>query len=205
MRDDVLAIVTHDLRNPLSSIVVNADQLLRVPEKITPERVQKNARTIRAAGERMSGLIDDLLEVARIDSGSLSLDLSRTRVDALVSDALALFEAPASERSISLTTTPLPDVALLCDRERLLQVLSNLIGNALKFSSDGSSIIVRAEVRSGALVFSVSDQAGGIEPDHVDYVFERHWQAPEAHRKGSGLGLYIAKGLVEAHGGAPSP
>jgi PAS domain S-box-containing protein len=201
MREDVLAIVSHDLRNPLSSISMNADQLLHSPEKITPQRVTKNAQTIQRNAERMNRLIGDLLDVASIDGGRLSLELKPNSVRLLVAEALSMLEAQASERSIRLLSTSLPDVDLLCDRERVLQVLSNLIGNALKFSSEGRSIALQGEVRGRVVQFSVSDEAAGITPDQVERIFERYWQAPEALRKGSGLGLYIAKGIVEAHGG----
>lgn len=201
MREDVLAIVSHDLKNPLSSISMNADQLLHSPEKNSPQRVMKNAQAIRRNAQRMNCLIGDLLDVASIDGGRLSLELKPNRVRGLVAETLSMFEAQASARSIRLLSTSLPDVDLLCDRERVLQVLSNLIGNALKFSSEGRSIALQGEVRGRVVQFSVSDEAAGITPDQVEHIFERYWQAPEALRKGSGLGLYIAKGIVEAHGG----
>ena len=201
MREDVLAIVSHDLRNPLSSISLNADQLLHGPEKIAPQRVTKHAQAIRRNVERMDRLIGDLLDVASIDGGRLSLELKPNRVRGLVAEALSMFEVQASGRSIRLLSSSLPDVDLLCDRERVLQVLSNLIGNALKFSAEGRSIALQGELRGRVVKFSVSDEAVGITPDQIEHIFERYWQAPEALRKGSGLGLYIAKGIVEAHGG----
>lgn len=201
MRDDVLAIVSHELRNPLSTISLNAEQLLRVPEKLSPQRLMKNAQVIQRSAEAMSRLISDLLDAASIDGRRLSLDLRRHKAADLLANVLSMFEAPALERSINLVTTALPDAEVLCDRDRVLQVLSNLIGNALKFSPQGQSIVVQAEVRGRAVQFSVSDKAGGIQPDQIERIFERYWQAPEALRKGSGLGLYIAKGIVDAHGG----
>ena len=201
MREDILAIVSHDLRSPLSSISLNADQLLRKPEKLSAERVMKNAHATRRATQTMSRMIGDLLDMASIDGGRLSLDLRHHKAADLLTEARSMFEAPALERSISLVITALPDAEVLCDRDRVLQVLFNLIGNALKFSLGGQSIAIQAEVRGRTVQFSVSDQAGGIKPDQVEHIFERHWQAPEALRKGSGLGLYIAKGIVEAHAG----
>jgi signal transduction histidine kinase/AmiR/NasT family two-component response regulator len=201
MRDDVLAIVSHDLKNPLTSVMANADQLLWAPDTITLEHALKNARTIRAAADRMNRLIDDLLDVAQIDGGRLSLELKSTAVAGLVAEAVAMFEVPAARRGVHVESTPVPEREVACDRDRVLQVLSNLIGNAVKFSPDGRSVLVGAEVRDRWLVLSVSDQAGGMTPAQQSHVFERYWQAPEALRKGSGLGLYIARGLIEAHGG----
>jgi PAS domain S-box-containing protein len=200
-REDVLAIVSHDLRNPLASITMNADQLFHSPERITPQWVTKNAQIIRRNARQMNRLIGDLLDVASLDGGRLSLELKPNRTRGLVAETLSMFEAQASERSIRLLSTPLPDVDILCDRERVLQVLSNLIGNALKFSPQGRSIALQGEVHGRVVQFSVSDEAAGITPDQIEHIFERYWQAPEALRKGSGLGLYITKGIVEAHGG----
>jgi PAS domain S-box-containing protein len=201
MREDVLAIVSHDLRNPLASILMTTQVLLQARGRLSEPLVIRNARIVQRNAESMSRLIDDLVDVASIDAGHLSLKLKRNKAPCLAADALSMFEGLASQHSIGLVSTPLPDVDLLCDRERVLQVFSNLIGNALKFSPGGRSIVVRGEARGAVAHFSVSDRAGGIVPDQVEHVFERYWQAPEARRKGSGLGLYIAKGIVEAHGG----
>jgi PAS domain S-box-containing protein len=203
MRDDVLSVVSHDLRNPLSSIRMSADLLLRAPARIDEQHVLRSAEIIKRSAERMNRLIDDLLDVGRIDGGRLSVELRRTSTTSLVAEALSTFEPLASERSICLVGAPLPapDVDLLCDRGRVLQVLSNLIGNALKFSPRGGAIVVRGEVRGDLVELSVADEGCGIAPDQIDHVFERHWQAPGARHRGSGLGLYIAKGIVEAHGG----
>lgn len=201
MREEILAVVSHDLKNPLMSIIMSADQLLRSPDQNTPERVARNALKIRSSAERMARLANDLLDVARIDSGRLSLEIQRVSARELVGEALAMFDAAASDHSICLSSAALPDVDLFCDRERLLQVFSNLIGNALKFSRDGRSITVEGRPSGPSLIFSVSDEAGGIPDEERGHVFERFWQGPEALRKGTGLGLYIAKGLVEAQGG----
>lgn len=201
MRDDVLAVVSHDLRNPLASISMNADQLLRTLAKVNQERVLQNASAIRRNTERMGRLIDDLLDAGRIDGGRLSIELRRDRTTALVSEAFSMFEALASARSIRLMIATIPDLDLLCDHGRILQVLSNLIGNALGFSPENRDVVIKGEVHGTMFRFSVSDQAGGIAADQVGHVFERYWQAPGSLHRGVGLGLYIARGIVEAHGG----
>jgi PAS domain S-box-containing protein len=201
MRGDALAVVSHDLRNPLASISLHADQLLRTPVAPNQERILKNANAIQENAQRMIRLIDDLLDVGRIDSGRLSIELQRHRTTALVSEVFLTFETLASQRSINLVIATLPDLELLCDRERILQVLSNLIGNALEFSPANYDVVISGEVRGAMFQFSVSDRAGGIAADQVAHVFERYWQAPKAVRRGSGLGLYISREIVEAHGG----
>ncbi len=200
MRDDVLAIVSHDLRNPLSTISIAAEQLLFTPGP-SPQRVEANATSIRRNSVRMARLIDDLLDVGRVDTGRLSIERQPVSARTLVDEALVTFEALAADRSIRFESASLTAADCLCDHDRVLQVLSNLISNALKFSPDGGAIRVDGDVRAGWFEFSVADQGTGISPDQLERVFERYWQAPEARHRGSGLGLYIARGIVEAHGG----
>lgn len=201
MREDVLAVVSHDLKNPLSNIGMIAQRQLLRPATIGPIQVMKNAQEIWKTANRMNRLIDDLRDTASIDAGRLSLDLKRHKARALIADCLLMFEGPASERSIRLIATPAPDVDLVCDSERILQVLSNLVGNALKFSAPRQAITIRVEAHGRMAQFSVSDEAGGIAPDQVEHIFRQYWQAPNACRRGSGLGLFIARGIVEAGGG----
>jgi len=201
MRDDVLAVVSHDLRNPLATISMAAEQLIRLPEKLEPHRVAKHAGAIKQNAGRMERLIDDLLHVGRVDTGRLSIELQRVSASSLVADAVSTFEAIAAERSIRLVSPPLPDTDVQCDRGRILQVLSNLIGNAVKFSPRGGVIRIGGELGRGVYRFSISDQGKGLAPDQLEHVFERYWQATETKHRGSGLGLYIAKGIVDAHGG----
>jgi signal transduction histidine kinase len=204
MRDDVLAVVSHDLRSPLTMIGMAAEQLEQLteqPEKLEPHRVMKNAGAIKRNAQRMERLIDDLLDVGRVDTGQLSIELQRVSASSLVADALSIFEVIAAERSIGLVSPPFPDADVRCDRGRVLQILSNLIGNAVKFSPGGGVIRIGGAPGRGVFQFSVSDQGQGLASDQLAHVFERYWQAPETKHRGSGLGLYIAKGIVDAHGG----
>jgi PAS domain S-box-containing protein len=201
MRDDVLAIVSHDLRNPLTAITMGAEQLLLAPDTSGPGRVVKNATVIKRNAEQAAHLIDDLIDVGRVDTGRLKIDRRRTSATSLVGDALSAFEATAAERSIRIVCPALRDAELLCDANRIHQVFSNLIGNAIKFSPEGGVIRVEGAPGGDTFTFSVSDQGKGMPPDQVDRVFDRYWQAPDASHRGSGLGLYIAKGIVDAHGG----
>ena len=201
LRDEVLAIVSHDLRNPIAVIGISAEQLLGAPEKVDLHRVTKNAAAIKRSAERMSRLVDDLLVVGRIDTGRLAIKVQRTPTSALVADALSSCEETAATRAIRLVSSSFPDVEVLCDRGRIGQVLVNLIENAVKFSANGSVVRIDAVRGRDFIEMSISDQGTGIAPAYLEHVFERQWQAPEARHQGVGLGLYISKGIVEAHGG----
>jgi PAS domain S-box-containing protein len=201
MRDDVLAIVSHDLRNPLSTIAMTAEQLVRSPEKCEAERVARNAARIRRNVERMERLIADLVDVARVDAGRLPIEIERVQATALVSEIVASFETIAAERSVRVEMRDLAPAEVRCDRRRILQVLANLIGNAVKFSPERGAVAITGGPDRGFYEVAVADQGPGLMPDHVAHVFERYWQAPETKQQGSGLGLYIARAIVEAHGG----
>lgn len=202
-RDDVLAVVSHDLGNPLSAIRIGTTLLLRsVPEEEKGKGGWAHLEGIRHSAEQMERLVNDLLEVKRIEAGHLALQRERHAAQALIAETIELFEPIAVDRRISLQTNVQPgDTAVRCDRERLLQVFSNLVGNALKFTAPGGRVRVSATEHRGEIVFSVEDTGKGIEAEHLPHVFDRFWQAHRAHREGIGLGLAIVKGIVQAHGG----
>ena len=150
--------------------------------------------------EQARRLITDLLEAAKIESGTFTVDRAPTTLDALVEDALGTFRPIAAEKGIAIDTE-LSDIGLECDRERVVEALSNLLGNAIKFTAPGGRISVRAEHDEREVRLCVADTGQGISPDALGHVFDRFWQAQEARRAGAGLGLSIAKGIVEAHGG----
>src|SRR5262249_25141544 len=145
MRDNVLAVVSHDLRNLLSSVSLRTEQLADYPDELSQDRMLKHAGGIRRNVEQMKRLIDDLLDVARIDSGYFSIVRKSYPVNDMIAEIASSFEIAASQRSITLNIEYLrTPVAVLCDRDRILQVLSNLVGNALKFSIDGMRIHLMA-------------------------------------------------------------
>lgn len=199
LRDEVLAIVAHDLRNPLHTIAIASAML----ESSQPEEARlRQLETIRRATERMNVLISDLLDASSIEVGSLSIQRGRIDVAALLAEARDLFERQAQPRGLSFeceVATDLPPVA--GDRGRLMQVIANLIGNALKFTDTGGAIRLRAHAEHGMVEISVEDSGRGIAPEHLPHVFDRFWRADREARTGAGLGLAIAKGIVEAHGG----
>jgi PAS domain S-box-containing protein len=201
VRDDVLGIVAHDLRNPLGAILMQAGLLQRqASEPGHPAR--KPGEVIERAARRMNDLIQDLLDVTSIDAGRLSIEPSGMSARQLVSDALESQKPLASSSSIELRLALEQGVPQVwADGHRLLQVLENLIGNALKFTAHGGQVTVGASPRDGQVLFWVSDTGVGIEPEDLPHLFDRFWQGRKARRQGAGLGLPIVKGIVEAHGG----
>lgn len=201
-RDDVLAIVSHDLRNPLTSIALGVAQLRRHADD--PLRRERVLDSIDRSAQRMTTLIEDLLAIAKIDSGLLSLQLAPVPAGLLVEDALAIVAPLADAKSITLHSSIKGisgDVTLLCDRDRMLQVLGNLLGNALKFTPDHGSVNIAVTSDQGFAHVVVRDTGPGIPEESLPYIFDRFYQGPGRRRGGAGLGLAIARAIVEATGG----
>jgi len=200
-RDEVLAIVSHDLRNPLNVISLAAGRLQRTPSQ-EGEVWRKQLGVIQRSADQAVHLIQDLLDATKMEAGRFTVEQRPEDVARLVDEAVELHRPLAEARSLRLelqVEDALPPV--LADRGRVLQVFSNLIGNALRFTPAGGSITLWAQREPGAVRFSVVDTGPGIPPEHLPHLFERFWQAKEGSREGAGLGLPIARGLVEAHGG----
>jgi signal transduction histidine kinase len=201
LRDQVMGVVAHDLRNPLSTILTQVWAMERhgpEPERRSPKPLE----VIQRAAKRMNRLIQDLLDVARMEAGQLTIERARLSAVELITEAVDMQKPLASSSSIELRVevdADVPDV--LGDRDRLLQVFENLIGNAIKFTEAGGSITAGAASRDHEVVFWVTDTGGGIAGEHLPLVFDRFWQATRVGHQGAGLGLPIAKGIVEAHGG----
>jgi signal transduction histidine kinase len=202
-RDDFLGMVSHDLRSLLSAIVVSAELLPgQTPGGEDGARTRAGAARILRYAARMNRLIGDLVDVASIDAGKLVVTPAGRDANALIVEAVDTFQAAASAGGIALEAEgvgrPLPATF---DHDRLLQVLGNLLSNAIKFTSEGGRIRVRGERAGDEVHVSVSDTGVGI-PDHLrEAVFERFWQVGKNDPRGLGLGLYISKRIVEAHGG----
>ncbi len=199
-REQVLKIVSHDLRNPLHTISMSTSLMLEVPMDDV-QRV-KRLQMIKRAGERMTRMVQDLLDVAKFESGRLGIDKRMVEIAPLVGEAIDMLRPLAVERALKLDASMVEDLApIAADAGRVLQVFSNLIGNAIKFTPPGGRIAIRAETAGGQTRFSVSDTGPGIPPAQLPHIFGRFWQADATDRRGIGLGLAIAKGIVEAHGG----
>lgn len=198
-RENLLAIVSHDLKNPLSAILLNAALFLKTTGADGSPRARAQALNIKHAAERMNRLIHDLLDLSSIEAGRLSLQPDKCDVQPLVGEVVELLEPLASEKGISLVAEVPQSCCVICDRERIAQVLSNLIGNAIKFSPNQSRVEISAEELGEAVRLSVKDQGPGIPADHMPQIFDRYWRPNNSGSPGSGLGLHIAKAIVEAH------
>jgi PAS domain S-box-containing protein len=202
MREDLVAIVSHDLRNPLSSIAMSVSLLRSTLPAESLGRAGKQLEIIARSAERMKRLISDLLDVASIDAGHLSVSTEPQPIDALLRDAVEMLQPLAADKSIHISLGETPEwLVAVADKERIIQVLSNLIGNAIKFTREGGSIVVAAQSHEGMVRVTVSDTGQGLSEEQMPHLFDRYWQARKDGRLGIGLGLTIAKGIVEAHGG----
>jgi signal transduction histidine kinase/DNA-binding response OmpR family regulator len=198
-RDRILAVVAHDLRNPLSTIRMVADLLLEDAQE-SPQR--KHMEMVQRATVRMDELIQNLMEVSRIEGGKMTLSTHPEPVPLLVAEAASMLRPLAAARGLSLDTELEDGLPLVqADSTRLLQVISNLVGNAIKFTDRGGRICIRCVASPGEVRFAIADTGCGIPRDQLSHVFGTFWQAAPDDRRGIGLGLSIARGIVEAHGG----
>lgn len=202
-RDDFLGIVSHDLRSLLGGVVLSATQILKsAPAEVETEELRVRAGRIQRYAARMNRLIGDLVDVASIDAGKLAISPVHGDVTTLISEAVDLFQGAAAAKNISLRMDPLAGSgAADFDYDRLLQVFANLLTNAIKFTPEGGAIHIGCERTDDELVFSVSDTGSGIPAEMRDAIFDRFWQVGKNDRRGLGLGLYISRCIVEAHGG----
>jgi signal transduction histidine kinase len=202
-REEFLAIVSHDLRNPLNHISMAAQNLFEEPGE--PKDVKETAASINRSAGEMLRLIQDLLDIERIAIGKLILHYEKHDISEIINEVVGDFQRDAAASEITLTAKPEAGCDdALCDRSRVVQVLSNLIGNAIKFTPAKGQICVSC-ARTGPerkeLQVSVSDTGAGIAPEKIESIFQRFSQINSRDRRGIGLGLYIAKMMVEEHPG----
>jgi signal transduction histidine kinase/CheY-like chemotaxis protein len=201
-RDHVLGIVSHDLRNPLSAIGMCANALKK-SEHLTAAERRRLVSTIDEAVDWTQRLLGDLVDVASIEAGRLSMDPARIDPIVLLGQALDLFEFGANDVVVDLAAdVPESLPAIVGDEQRILQVIGNLVSNARRVTPAGGAIALGAHLAGGSVRFSVADTGPGIAPEDQAHIFDWFWRAShERAERGTGLGLAIAKGIVEAHGG----
>ncbi len=201
-RDDFLATVSHDLRSLLGGLSISAQLLLdNAPTGTAGDLTRKCASTSQRLVARMSRLVNDLLDVASIEAGKVALLIEESEVADILRDTLDAFEPLAAAKGISLSVeAELPSCVGRFDSGRILEVLANLVSNALKFTTSGGRVSIRVVREGNDLHFAVNDTGIGIPEDALQGVFEKFKQVAK-DRRGLGLGLYISKGIVEAHGG----
>lgn len=204
VREKVLAIVSHDLRNPLSSIIMSTHALLKVaPTSDRRQAQRKKIEIIERAAQRMHRLVDDLADFASIQSGHLNIKKGAEDPAELLGEAAISFDAIATLEGLTLSTNaPNQFISSVdCDRDRVMQVFSNLLGNAVKVTARGGLITLGAMDRGRDVMFSVTDTGPGIAKSDLNHIFVRYWRGENPRYRGTGLGLAIAQGIVHAHGG----
>ena len=204
-RDEMLGLVSHDLRNPANAVKMLAGAILRSTQddgNALPAEVLEHAAVMLQAATQMDSLIQDLLDATRLEAGRLRLAPQWMAPDEVVRAAIETLTPVAIAKSIALTRKLPPELPeVYADPGRITQVLSNLIGNALKFAPEGGTVTVETKLDGNFVVFKVRDNGTGIPAEELPYVFDRFWQSKRTNRSGAGLGLSIARGIVLSHGG----
>ena len=203
-RDELVAVVSHDLRNPMTIISMLCGMMQKAFSSDgthSSRRISSAIDTMQQASSRMNVLLEDLLDTSKIEAGRYTIAQQPLDVSQIFEEAYSLLAPLATDKSVELTFHAEPDLKISADPERLFQVLSNLIGNAIKFTPAQGKIGVVAMSDGQQIVFSVRDSGRGISPEHLPHIFERYWTAKEHNASGTGLGLYISQGIIKAHGG----
>jgi signal transduction histidine kinase len=201
-RERLLAIVSHDLRNLLGALKVGVKGLVYQGEgPRRTELAQRNVDALLRTAERMDRLIGDLLDFARIQSGQLAIEHQSIDAASLIRETVERFQPLAAQKSIRLESRGSHHALAECDRGRALQILSNLVSNAIKFTPERGHVVVAAETTGEEVRFAVFNSGPGIPEEQLPHIWERFWQADKKADAGTGLGLSIAQGLVQAHGG----
>jgi len=205
LKDEFIALVSHDLRTPLTSIIGYVELALDEAgtEPLDPER-RKYIEIVARSSDRLLRLVDDLLLAARLQSGRFVLNVEDADLEAVSSEALDEMHARAERKGVSLFLACDGPLRVECDRRRLLQLLDNLVGNAIKFTPEGGRVVLRVERTLAGAAIEVHDTGVGIPPGEEEKIFERFYRAPSVVSEqvpGTGLGLFIARAIAERHGG----
>jgi len=196
----VLGVVAHDLRNPLNLLITTTDLMLE--EELDRGRRKELVEVALRAGRQMNRLIGDLLDTVRLQSGKVPLDLETLAVNTIFRQADETFRPEAEKRQIHLDVIwPGDSIAVRADSLRVSQIVGNIVGNAIKFTPSDGTVTLKAAPENERIVIQVIDTGPGIAPADIEHLFDNFWQARNSDNRGVGLGLAIAKGVVEAHGG----
>ena len=195
--------MAHDLRNPLSAIRLSAMSITSVSPPVERRKAWPRIERVRRIADHMSRMLEDLAEFSGLDARPFTLDMAPREVPQLLNEVVDELVPLASDRGINLhLEAPARAGHVVCDPDRVLQVFSNVVGNAVKFSQRGGTIALGSTAKESAVLFTVKDDGPGMAQADLDHIFDKYWQAEEGARGGRGLGLYIARRLVEAQGGA---
>jgi signal transduction histidine kinase len=201
-QQEVLPVVCHELRQPLSAMSVGLHLMLQHPAASDRRRSRKALEALERSASRMGELVKDLVDASSLDAGHASIRRDWHSLSSLVAEALEAQISSSSCKRVSLRfEIPTEPIHIFCDRERTLQVLANLLGNAIKFTPDEGEIALAVRSDEHETTFSVADNGRGIAPADLPHVFDRYWRTFTDNEEGTGLGLYISKRIVDAHGG----
>ncbi len=204
-RDDFMGMATHDLRTLLGAIALTLETQARSrppTDDATAQRELRTSQRLQHLTARMNRLIGDLVDVSAIEAGRFTVTPANHELAALLHGSMEAFMPAAVAKGVVLRTSGIAaGLSATFDDERILQVLANLISNAIKFTPRGGEVTLGLEEVEGALRFAVADTGPGIAQEHLEAIFERFWQVKEGDRRGRGLGLFISRRIVEAHGG----
>lgn len=204
IREDVLAMVSHDLQNPLSVIMMSLKsiQKLDLYDRHAKEKINKATARIKRSSELMQGLIERILDFAKIQAGTFAVDFKSHSTKNLLDDFVESARLLAEEKSIKITIDIDENIPhILCDKGRFIQIMSNLVGNAIKFTPKGGKIMIQARRLEHQVLFTIEDTGTGMSAEELPHIFDRFWQVEHSSKHGVGLGLAIVKGIVEAHSG----
>ena len=202
-QEELVAVVSHEIKNPLTTIIFSLDIINKtLPPHKGQKQTQEILDNIRGAAHRMTRITSDLLDVTKINAGCFPIKPTVVDIVNFVEEQISLFQPLAAAKSIHIETeVSVKAKSANCDRDRIAQVLTNLLNNAIKFTGEGGMIRVAVDHFQDRIRFQVTDTGCGIPADQLSHVFDRFWQAKHKQYLGSGLGLYIAKNIVSAHGG----
>jgi signal transduction histidine kinase len=201
-REDILGIVSHEMGSPVSSIELYAKLIADRGRASGDDKIVEYAARQHGAGKRLERMVADLLDASRIESGRLSLNQEECTVLSIVDSVVNELSPIAANKAQNLAVSVSPELSVSCDRDRISQVLANLIGNALKFAHDGSTVQIEAVSATREIIVTVRDDGPGISDADLACIFEPYWQAAAGKKqRGLGLGLAIANGIIQAHGG----
>lgn len=199
-REDILAIVSHDLKNPLTAIDLNLQMISKIANE--QSKILSIVKNIQKSTDQMERLINDLMDFSKIQIGILTIEKKEDAPDKIIETVYEMMKTQAEKKELNFFTevnSGLPKIQ--CDSQRIVQALANLIGNSIKFTDNGGSIKVSVENTIEGVIFSVNDTGPGISSENLPKVFERYWQSKNTNNSSAGLGLSITKGIVDAHGG----
>ena len=200
-RKEAVEVVAHDLKNPIGAIMMSLDLMFDQVEESGDAPLKRALGIAQRSAKSMENLIRDLLDHAKIEAGTLAIERKPNDIGLLVQDLGARFGPQAARKSLDFVVETKGPLIAECDLSRIEQVISNFLGNAIKFTPDKGRVLLRAEEQGAQILVAVEDTGPGLPPGQLEHVFERFWQVRETAKQGTGLGLAIAKAVIDGHQG----